>query len=158
MRAKSRVGGCCTVLAILGVIILCIIGMATETGTPPETVDFANTGVALAEAGNYQGAIDFYDRALERYPDNAEIHYNKAVALEHLGQREQAISEYEKSIEIDPNFVEAQTNLAILTMDIINPVTIVVAVLGGSALVISYFRYKKKKHRENRIMQGILQK
>jgi len=42
-------------------------------------------------------------------------------------------------------------------VDIINPVTIVLAILGGCVRVISYYRHKKKEDREHRIMQGIIQ-
>ncbi len=157
MRTRGGRGGCYTVLAILGIIIFCTGGVTAETETPLNTFEYANTGVALAESGNYEDAVVYYNKALELYPDIAETHYNKAVALEHLGLREQAISEYETAIELDPNFIEAQTNLFILTMDVINPVTIAVAVLGGCVLVVSYYRHKKKEEMKKRVMQGISQ-
>ncbi|MDE4907639.1 tetratricopeptide repeat protein [Methanogenium marinum] len=157
MRYITRMSGCCTFLAILGIIIFCTGGVAAETETLFNAPGYANNGAALAKAGDYQGAIASYDKALELNPDIAETHYNKAVALEHLGLRDQAISEYKTAIELDPNLVEAQTNLFILTMDIINPITITIAALGGCILFISYYRYRKKEDRENRILQGIIQ-
>lgn len=157
MRTRSGRGGCGIVLAILGIIAFCIGGGAAETGTLLDTFEYANTGVMLANAGDYQGALTYYDKALELYPDIAETHYNRAVALEHLGMREQAISEYKTAIGLDPNLIEARMNLFLLTLDIINPVTIALAVLGGCILTLSHHRHRKKEDRDKRVMQGIIQ-
>lgn len=158
MRTTGSRSGCRIVLAILSIIAFCIGGGAAETGTLLDTFEYANAGVACADTGDYKGAIAYYDKALELYPDIAEIHYNRAVALDHLGMQEEAISEYETAIELDPNLVEAQINLYILTMDIINPFTIAVAILGGCILVFAHHRQRKKESMEKRVTQGIMHK
>jgi len=150
-------GRICKFLALLGIIAFCIGGGAAETITFTDIFDCVNTGVALANAGDHQGALIYYDKALEMYPDIAEIHYNRAIALEHLGMRDEAISEYETAIQINPNLMEAHTNLFLLTVNIINPLTIALITLGGFVFVLWHHKHKKKEERDKRVMKGIMQ-
>lgn len=156
MRTGSSIRGCYTALAILVAIIWCIGCAYAETGeTLPDSFDWANAGITRADAGDYEGAIGYYDKALEDAPGIAEIHYNRAVALEHLGRQEEAISEYQTAIEIDPNLIQAHFNLFLLTADIINPLTIAIIVPGACILAFLHHRHRKKDKQEHRVMQGI---
>ena len=155
MRTGGSIRGCCTVLAIVGVAIWCIGVAYAETGTYPDSFDWANAGVACANAGDYEGAIGYYDKALENAPGIAEIHHNRALALEHLGRQEEAIGEYQRAIEIDPNLIQAHFNLFLLTADIINPLTISIIVPGACILAFLHHRHRKKEQQESRVMQGI---
>lgn len=155
MRKAGGIRDCCRALALLVIITFCIGGGTAETGTLLDTFEYANAGVACADAGDYEGAIAYYDKALSLCPDIAEIHYNRAVALEHLGMRDEAITEYEAAIELDPNLMQAQVNRFILTMDIINPVTIVIIALGGCILILIHHRHRKKEDLEKRVEHGI---
>ena len=158
MRTRGSIRGCCTVLAILGVTIWCMgVGYAETGEAYPNFVDWANAGVARANAGDYEGAIGCYDKALEHTPGIAEIHHNRAVALEHLDRQEEAVSEYQKAIEIDPNLIQAHINLFLLTADVINPLTIASLVPGAGILVFLLHRQRKKDKQEHRVMQGITQ-
>lgn len=155
MRTRGSTRGCCTVLAILGVCIWCIgVGYA-ETETFPDSFDWANAGITRANAGDYEGALEYYDKALEDAAGIAEIHHNRAVALEHLGREKEAVLEYQKAIEIDPNLIQAHFNLFLLTADIINPLTIAIIVPGACILVCLHHRHRKRDKQESRVMQGI---
>ncbi len=47
-----------------------------------------NRGNALARAGDLQGALDAYDRALERAPDNADARHNRELVEQALKQQQ----------------------------------------------------------------------
>ena len=158
MSITGSMRSCCIVLAILSITTCCIGGGAAEANTVTNFYDYANAGIARADAGDYYGAIAYYDKALENSPDIAEIHYNRAVALEHLGMQKEAISEYEAAIELDPNLIQAQANLFILTADIINPITIAIGAFSVCILALIHHRNRKKEDLERRVMKGIFNK
>ena len=56
-------------------------------------------------SGNYEEAIDCFDKALELYPNFAEAYNNKDLALAKLGMNNEAIVCYEMAIQYNPNFV-----------------------------------------------------
>jgi tetratricopeptide (TPR) repeat protein len=77
--------------------------------------------LALANLGNYTGAIECYDNALAiyhiyRYPPNAVFNTNalnnKAEALSNLRNYTGAIECYDKALAIDPNNTYALNNKA----------------------------------------------
>ncbi len=69
-----------------------------------------NQAVQQDEAGDFEGAIASYDKALEITPDLNEVWFNRGNALSKLGRLEEAIASYDKAIEINPNFHEAWHN------------------------------------------------
>ena len=76
-----------------------------------------NLGLALADRGQLDEAIDHYKKAMEIQPDYAEAHYNLGIALASRGQLDEAIAHYKKAIEIQPDIaqaVEAHDNLGAL--------------------------------------------
>ena len=64
-------------------------------------------GNGLALEKNYEGAINYYDEALEIEPDNVKILLNKALALTFLGRYEKSSECFDKAIEISPDFADA---------------------------------------------------
>jgi Flp pilus assembly protein TadD len=68
-------------------------------------------GVALAQAGQLENAIEQYERALHLKPDYAEAHYNWALALVQLGRLQESISHWEQALRLKPDYAEAHNNL-----------------------------------------------
>jgi len=74
-------------------------------------VAYNSSGVALAEQGRFEEAIDRYLRALRIKPDYAEAQCNLGLALEREGRHEEAISHYLEALRLDPNHATAHNNL-----------------------------------------------
>jgi superkiller protein 3 len=64
---------------------------------------FINHGRALANEGDYAGAVAQYERALAIEPDMAEAYYYLGQALNGLGQREEAIAAFEWAVAHEPS-------------------------------------------------------
>ncbi len=88
--------------------------LCEETTSPMEVVRYYNNkGVALAKAGNIEGALTEYERSLKFYPkfkENYRILYN--IALAHLGKKTKssyvtALDYVNKCLEMKPTFDKA---------------------------------------------------
>ena len=51
-------------------------------------------GVDFANSGDYQNAIESFDRAIELKPDYAEVFYNRGLAYIKLGKYTKAIDDF----------------------------------------------------------------
>ena len=78
---------------------------------PDEPVPFNIRGACHASFGQFDLALEDYQRAIAIRPDYAKAHYNLAGALQDLGQLEDAVNSYKKTLEIEPNYAEAFNNL-----------------------------------------------
>ena len=66
----------------------------------------------LVNVGDYQGAIDRYERALTRSPDHARLQMSYGHALKTIGRRDDSIAAYRKAIDVEPTLGEAYWSLA----------------------------------------------
>ena len=58
----------------------------------------------------FEEAIEYFDKILEKDPQNTKALTNKGVALGSLGRTLEAISQFDKALEIDPNSINALNN------------------------------------------------
>ena len=72
-------------------------------------------GVALADQGKLEEAIEAYNKALAIKPDYAEAYSNIGVALADQGKLEEAIEAYNKALAIKPDYAEAYSNMVLLS-------------------------------------------
>jgi tetratricopeptide (TPR) repeat protein len=87
-----------------------------ELAPSPHYSGYTNLGVLLCEAETRcEEALSVFDQALEHFPNDALLHFNRAVALEELKLRDAAAAAYERSIELDPTHADAHFNLARLS-------------------------------------------
>ena len=82
------------------------------TKYPSAYVAHLNLGLALAQAGQLQGAIDEFRETLRLRPDLADAHFNLGNALAQSGHLPEAIVEFQQALRFKPNDVTAQCNLA----------------------------------------------
>ena len=76
----------------------------------PLATQYFDQGVEKHEAGNYQGAIDDWSRAIAINPKNALAYYNRGLAKYDLQDYQGAIADYTKAIDINPQYAIAYGN------------------------------------------------
>jgi len=69
-----------------------------------------NRGYAYDELGEYQRALQDYDRAIELDPNYAKAYHNRGIAYDELGEYQRALQDYGCAIELDPNYAKAYHN------------------------------------------------
>ena len=80
----------------------------------PETL--ANLGVACAELGRLDEALDWYDQAIRIRPHYPEAHYNRGNVLTSAKLYSEALSAYDLAIHFDPAFSQARNNRGLVLM------------------------------------------
>ena len=68
----------------------------------PLARQYFNQGVEKYEAGNSQGAIADFTKAIEINPQDAGAYSNRGSAKDDLGDYQGAIVDYDKALEINP--------------------------------------------------------
>ncbi len=69
-----------------------------DSGSTPEA--WSNKGAALAQSGQFEEALECYDRAIELKPDDAGAWNNKGIALYSLERYEEAKSALEQATRL----------------------------------------------------------
>ena len=67
---------------------------------------YNNRGNAYGDRGDYDRAIDDYNKAIKRNP-NADAYYNRGIVYGDKGDYDRAIDDYNKVIELNPNYADA---------------------------------------------------
>ncbi|WP_423748769.1 tetratricopeptide repeat protein [Cupriavidus necator] len=73
---------------------------------------YTNLGVLLCEDGRCEEALTVFDRALEYFPEDCQLHFNRAVALEELNRGDDALDGYKRCLKLAPEYADAHYNLA----------------------------------------------
>ena len=103
-------------LSLLLLPALCLLAApdparAQAGGRDPE--ELLAKAVALHQAGDILGAIQYYEAVLEKQPDHAEVRSNLGAAFMKLGRFEEAIAQYRKALEVRPDMTSVRFNLAL---------------------------------------------
>jgi serine/threonine protein kinase/Flp pilus assembly protein TadD len=81
-------------------------------GLRPCAGTYLNFGVALAETGELDTAVDLYQKALALEPNFVLAHYFLGIAYDRMGRTEEAIAAYRESIGLYPTLVWPRYQLA----------------------------------------------
>ena len=101
-------------IAVAAALSLFALGSPLITGcTNPLETQYLNQGVEKHKAGNYQGAIDDWSKAIEINPQHANAYINRSNTKLKLGDNEGALQDSNKAIEIDPSSSFAYMNRGI---------------------------------------------
>ena len=72
---------------------------------------------AAMDRKDFAGAVQICTDFLDKYPDNAAIHFQLGYAYTALGKTEDAEAEYQDAIDLDPKMGPAYLNLGITLLD-----------------------------------------
>ena len=75
----------------------------------PDAQGLLNLGVAAHQNGNLPDAIDYYHRAIERDPNNANAYTYRGYAYNRKGEYDNAIGDFNRAIELNPNNANVYT-------------------------------------------------
>ncbi|MCC5795466.1 MAG: sulfotransferase [Chromatiales bacterium] len=81
----------------------------SEPDNPAFEMLYANQCMAT---GDYQSALDIYDRLIAAHPDNPELHLVRGHARKTIGRQADAIMDYQSAAAIRPSFGDAWWSLA----------------------------------------------
>ena len=76
-----------------------------------ETETLIDLGIAARRRGALEAAADYFRKALNRSPDNAEANNQLGEVLANASRLEQAIHYFERSIRARPDYLQARHNL-----------------------------------------------
>ena len=74
--------------------------------------DYTNKGVSNYENGNYDKAIEYFNKVLELNPNYAEIYFARGSIFDAKENYTSAIADYTKAIKLNRNYIEAYFNRA----------------------------------------------
>ena len=77
-------------------------GLALSCDSESMLFFYINKGVSLVETERYDEAIKVYDKALEDFPRNPRIWYNKGLAYERVDDISAAVKAYQQAIIYNP--------------------------------------------------------
>jgi len=86
------------------------VGKKTPRPKPDYPEVWLEQGSELANLGQYQEALEAYDRAINLRPDDPQAWYNKGNTLYDLGRYEEAIEAYDQAISFRPDYPQAWYN------------------------------------------------
>ncbi len=84
-------------------VIIILLNLFIHPASSQTAVEWNNKGFALDESGEYNKAIEAYNKAIAIDPNYKIAWNNKGVAFVHLGEYKKAIEAFDRSIIIDPN-------------------------------------------------------
>ncbi len=102
---------------LLALFLGCALPALAQTPNV-RTIDLNNKDVELAEAGNYQEAIDLFRQAIELSPDYALAHAHLGTSLYQAKRFDEAIKSLKKAIELKRDFAEASSKLGVVYADL----------------------------------------
>ena len=101
-------------LLILFLILIPNFYSQAENLSEQEARAYREEGFKLQKSGDLEGALAYYQKAVQMAPNYDEVLNDLGVVYEALGQDFRAIENYKKVLAVNPKFLPAYTNLAFI--------------------------------------------
>ena len=101
------------------IYMLAIMGWAFGQNTADEWFNQAN---AAYNSGNYETAVELYEKILATDMESVPVYYNMGNAYYKMREYPMAIYSYEKALKLDPANEEVRTNLEIANLAIVDKI------------------------------------
>ena len=82
----------------------------TMRKSPHNPRAYKGKGFYFDKIGNYDQALDNYNKALELYPGYDEVYYNRGIVYGMKADYKKAIEDFSKAIDLNPKYAEAYCN------------------------------------------------
>jgi tetratricopeptide (TPR) repeat protein len=101
-------------LVVLGIVVVAGIYLSffTMPKAPPTAEKYNSSGRRKYEAGNYNGAIKEYSKAIQTNPEDQVSYFGRASAYFQIYLYQKALLDYDKAIKLDPANAEYYANRA----------------------------------------------
>ena len=84
--------------------------------------EWFNQANAAYNSGNYETAVELYDKILATDMESVPVYYNMGNAYYKMREYPMAIYSYEKALKLDPSNEEVRTNLEIANLAIVDKI------------------------------------
>ncbi|HET9533236.1 MAG TPA: tetratricopeptide repeat protein [Blastocatellia bacterium] len=101
-------------------VVLILFGLLSSSGSfaqrresreSKEAEEYHRAGLSYYESGQYEKAVEAYERAILKKPAREDYYFNLAMAYSSLGRYKDAVSAYNTAIRIKPDYTVAYFNL-----------------------------------------------
>lgn len=94
----------------IGLLIICLWFAGCDSSHSPEADDYCTKGVAKADKGDLDGAIEDFTMAIKLDPNEATAYNNRGFAKYEKGDCDNAIPDFDMAIKLKPNYAKAYGN------------------------------------------------
>ena len=101
------------------IYVLTIMGWAVAQNPADEWFNQAN---AAYNSGNYEDAVELYQKILDTDMESVPVYYNMGNAYYKMREYPMAIYYYEKALKLEPSNEEVRTNLEIANLAIVDKI------------------------------------
>jgi len=98
------------VIAALMILVMTTQVQPLQAASLTQSESFLARGTTKVLSGDYWGAIQDLDQAIQSHPNDAKAHMNHGLTRAILGDKKGAIIDFNRALQISPRFAEAYYN------------------------------------------------